>query len=68
MRFGTPEMVPLLLAHGADANRCDGDRRTPLLEAVNKRDQATVRVLLAAGARMDSDAYRNPLAAAARAQ
>jgi uncharacterized protein len=44
-----PEMVRVLLEHGADANRRKGSI-TPLMYAVRKRDLETVKLLIRYGA------------------
>lgn len=44
------ELVELLLAHGADANRADSGGETPLMAALARRDPVVVRRLLSANA------------------
>ena len=49
----SPQMVQILLAAGADAN-AGGGVATPLLEAVARADSVSVRLLLEAGATVDT--------------
>lgn len=53
-RWGHPETLTLLLAHGAEVNEPDSEGRTPLYVAAAVGHEAAVQVLLAAGAIMDS--------------
>jgi len=47
---GADEIVPLLLAAGADVNQRNGHCRSPLMAAIRNGHASTVRLLLAAGA------------------
>jgi uncharacterized protein len=50
---GHPELIPLLTAARANVNLANSSGETPLIRAVQKRDVATVRALLTAGADPD---------------
>jgi len=50
VKAGYPSLVELLLSKGADVNIQDGDGRTPLSHAVQRRDEVIAKVLLAAHA------------------
>jgi hypothetical protein len=52
-RWGHPETLTLLLAHGAKVNEPDDQGRTPLYVAAAVGHEGAVQVLLAAGAMMD---------------
>ena len=48
--YGHTEMVRLLLDHGAEINRADGDGRTPLVTAVRSGRPEIIELLIARGA------------------
>lgn len=48
-RFGLPDIVRLLLEHGADATLRDSDKDTALAHAVEGDNEECIRLLLAAG-------------------
>lgn len=47
---GSPELINLLLRHGADLNSSDEDERTPLIEAVDEGQLEATKALLKGGA------------------
>jgi hypothetical protein len=49
----SPEVAQLLLAHGADPNRTDQNGYTPLMNAARLDRPEIVKLLLAAGAKLD---------------
>ncbi|KAI9884612.1 MAG: hypothetical protein M1823_003599 [Watsoniomyces obsoletus] len=55
---GYIEIVNLLIANGANVNRTNNDRDTPLIDAVENRHTEVIRSLLAAGAEPNQRGHR----------
>ncbi|KAK1764952.1 putative ankyrin repeat protein [Phialemonium atrogriseum] len=56
------DLIPVLLGHSANPNAADAKGRTPLVQALRKRDFATARLLLERGADANKDGAISPLA------
>ena len=52
--FGSTEIAELLLARGADVNRCDDSGWSPLTHAAYRGHTDTVELLLDRGADLDA--------------
>lgn len=52
-KAGHPEIIALLLEHGFNVDSQGKDRKTPLMQAIQRRDRDSISILLEAGARID---------------
>src|SRR4051812_11797207 len=68
LHAGDPEMVRLLLDHGADVNARDRHGRTPYMRAARFRDPTTRELLAAAGASTELDPVTDYMGALVRGE
>jgi len=52
-QYGSDGCIQFFLGHGVDVNSTNGELQTPLHTAIDSRKESTVRLLIAAGARLD---------------
>jgi ankyrin repeat protein len=52
--YGKPDMLSLLLEHGAKIDAADANGRTALFNAVDRRDAGMIRLLIDKGAQVDA--------------
>jgi len=68
LHAGNPEMVRMLLAHGADLDARDAHGRTPYMRASRFRDPTTKELLAAAGASTELDPVTDYMGAIVRGE
>ena len=68
LHAGDPEMVRLLIEHGADVNARDRYGRTPYMRAARFRDPATKELLAASGASTELDPVTDYMGAVVRGE